>query len=254
MASAQQLERALKRAVREAGARPALYKMLMDSEVLVFVEAPGGQVPTIWDTKIVAWVRRDGVQVIPIFTSSMALRKTKLRGELTYKVKVRDLFDANREIAFHVNPGSDAELQLSVDDVASLLDHDTISYGISPGRLSGDIDLFAMSTELPEFQLALGVLFADHSDIEQGYFFEIKQASAVDRSLVIGLVTEGRSKELLHAIGTVLMDTYRGELAVDTLYLHAEDQILQALKQASVQPFYDRSWGARLSVSDAGIQ
>src|ERR1700727_2297871 len=111
MASAQQLERALTRAVREAGARPALYKMLMDSEVLVFVEAPGGQVPTIWDTKIVAWVRRDGEKVIPIFTSSMALRKTKHRGQLTYKVKVRELFNANREIAFHVNPGSDAELQ-----------------------------------------------------------------------------------------------------------------------------------------------
>ncbi|RDS79632.1 hypothetical protein DWU98_16310 [Dyella monticola] len=66
MTQSDRLERVLRDAAGEVGLRPALCRELLRSETFVLAIAPDGAKATIWNSKIVAWIRFDGVHVIPV--------------------------------------------------------------------------------------------------------------------------------------------------------------------------------------------
>ena len=129
MTQSNRLERVLRDGTREAGLRPTLYRELLRSEIFVLAVTPDGGKATIWNSKIVAWIRFDGAQVIPCFTTIKKARKAAEKHQFAYKVKVRNLFEANRDRDFHLNPNSEFDLKLSSEDVSSPLNRGTINLG-----------------------------------------------------------------------------------------------------------------------------
>lgn len=254
MTSSEQLERALRCATREPGARPALYRELLRSEVFVLATAPDGVAATLWNSKIVAWIRFDGVHVIPCFTTIKKARKAAESGHFAYKVKIRSLFEANKECDFHLNPNSEFDLKLSTNDVSSLLERGTVNLGVTRSAMNGDIQLKRSGDELVAVASALTVLLAQYSDIKQAYFFEVEQMSSGYQALVIGILASKDDKTLVQAISTILLDTYSGRLPIDVCFMLPNGAELSALKRASVDPFYDRDWGNRLVDLDIRLQ
>jgi SseB protein N-terminal domain len=101
-----ELEAALALAFDEPGARPAFYKALLDSQVLTLVADPpkasGGWVRAA----LTSWLSNDGEHVVPIFTSSQALRESQLKETVIGVGSMLVLLEATRGHATHINPGS----------------------------------------------------------------------------------------------------------------------------------------------------
>lgn len=254
MTSSEQLERALRRAAREPGARPALYRILLRSRVFVLVVAPQGAIPTIWNSKIVAWIRSDEVNVIPCFTTKKQAIRAAESYQHPYEVDIRSLFEANRECGFHLNPNSDFDLQLSSEHVTRLLTHGTISHDVSKFTMDQGVAISRLIEEPVNVASALTVLFAEHGNVDQAYFYEIEQMDSGARSLVVAIVASNYNESLAHEISTVLIGSYTGTLPVDTCFMQPGGMTLELVKRASITPFYDRSWGARMIDPDARWQ
>jgi hypothetical protein len=254
MTSSEQLERALRRAAREPGALPALYRILLRSRVFVLVVAPQGAIPTIWNSKIVAWIRSDEVNVIPCFTTKTQAIRAAESYQHPYEVDIRSLFEANRECGFHLNPNSDFDLQLSSEHVTRLLTHGTISHDVSKFDVGQDITIRKLVEEPVSVTSALTVLFAENANVEQAYLYELEQMIRGTRSVVVAIVAGNYNDSLVHEISTVLIGSYTGILPVDTCFMQPSGMALEAVKRAQILPFYDRSWGGRLIDADARLQ
>ena len=246
MTSSEQLERALRRAAREPGALPALYRILLRSRVFVLVVAPQGAIPTIWNSKIVAWIRSDEVKVIPCFTTKKQAIRAAESYQHPYEVDIRSLFEANRECGFHLNPNSNFDLQLSSGHVTCLLTHGTISHDVSKFDVGQDAAIRKLVEEPDSVTSALTVLFAEHANVEQAYFYELEQMSSGTRSVVVAIVAGAYNDSLVHAISTVLIGSYTGTLPVDACFMQPGGMTLEFVKRANIAPFYDRRWGARM--------
>jgi len=96
MTQSNQLERVLRDGTREAGLRPTLYRELLRSEIFVLAVTPDGGKATIWNSKIVAWIRFDGAQVIPCFTTIKKARKAAEKHQFAYKVKAAQIMVSAR--------------------------------------------------------------------------------------------------------------------------------------------------------------
>jgi len=120
------LERMLRDAWHEPGLRPAFYKRLLDSEVLVPVEAQSeqlrtGKIEAGGLLHVVTLVRKDQVGVIPLFTSSKRVFEASPGGERCVVAIVREIFESRPDMHFYLNPYSRYGREFSPGDVQWLL-------------------------------------------------------------------------------------------------------------------------------------
>jgi len=126
MAAKTPLERMLRDAWHEPGLRPAFYKRLSKSEVLVPVHPRPGQVRSGRIgagevLSVIAMIRADQVEVIPFYSSAEHLFKASPAGEKCVVMRVRELFESRPEMHFHLNPLSTYGREFSPQDTRSLL-------------------------------------------------------------------------------------------------------------------------------------
>lgn len=214
--------------------------------MFVLVVAPQGAIPTIWNSKIVAWIRSDKVNVIPCFTAKKQAIRAAESYQHPYEVDIRGLFEANRECGFHLNPNSDFDLQLSSDHVTCLLTHGTISHDVGKFTMDQSVAIRRLVGEHDSVTSALTVLFAEYANVERAYLYEIEKITSGTRSLVVAIMAGSYNESLVHAISTVLMGSYNGNLPVDTCFMQSGGEALKLVEREKIGPFYDRAWGARL--------
>jgi hypothetical protein len=117
------LEIALKNATENPASRPAFYRELLDSKVVIIPagEPPltaGGAVPEGTQIKL-ARVALDGRPTVPFFTSEQRLPSTAKRYLL---LSARSFFEMTRGVYLVMNPGSPLGKEFVPDEVTRLLD------------------------------------------------------------------------------------------------------------------------------------
>lgn len=237
MTKANELESALKRATNEPGFRPLFYQRLLKSQLFVLAEAPRNTEPTLLNYRIVAWVRTDGANIIPCFTTMKKAKSAALEHHIAYKVSVRGLLETNLDCGIHLNPTFAYHLQLSVDDVASLLTRGTVNQGIEFITMDKERIICAAQETPSELLEALSALFCHCPDLDEAYLLEVTVSSTNYRALVIGL-NGAVSETIVHAIATVIPDAYSGSLPIDVCQVHEGTPELEAIKRLSIRPFY----------------
>jgi len=244
VASTEHLERLLKRAVLEPGTRPRFLKKLLGSNAFVFIHHPADEAQTVWNSQTVAWIRHDGAQVIPLFTSQEALAKAPIPGKTAFSIHVQSLLEANPNTHCHVNPGSAYDVPFSADELARALSSIAQAGGATTLML-GARENAGIANSHPLLASKLMTFLAGISQVEQAYFLEAELNQIPTRPLQIAiLVTE--SVQVAEAISKAVEGTYGKERSAKVrLFLRDTPEYL-SIKAAGMAPFYDRAWGARL--------
>lgn len=244
MATSEHLERLLKRAVQEPGTRPRFLKKLLMSNAFVFIHHPADEMQTVWNSQTVAWIRNDGAEVIPIFTSQEALAKAPLPGSTAFNVHVQSLLEANPNTHCHVNPGSLYEMLFAADELASTLDIIARAGG-STTLMAGARENAAIATSHPVLTGRLVDFLTAIGQVEQAYFLEVELTQSPVRPLQIAILVT----EIVHvteAISKVVEGTYGRKQSVKVRLLLQGTPEYQSVKTAGIAPFYDREWSERL--------
>jgi hypothetical protein len=124
-----ELETLFVRAFTDPEVRPAFYRLLMHSDVLVF-SIPGEPSPSI-----VALPREGGGQVVPIFTSENALLLNETmtlddpHAPCVSSVPVRTVMEMARGMYLHINPKSSLNRRFTPDEIAWLLKNEMTHFG-----------------------------------------------------------------------------------------------------------------------------
>lgn len=102
------LERLLQRAALDPALRDEFYRQLLEADVLVRVQTEHGKngvVPAGVELGVETWVRQDGTEMIPFFTSPQAFFKAVPSGGKCVVMKTHELFESKADMAFYLNPG-----------------------------------------------------------------------------------------------------------------------------------------------------
>lgn len=208
------LERMLRDAWHEPGLRPAFYKRLLKSDVLVPVQPRDGQgltgkIDAGEALDVITFVRNDGVDVIPFYSSPEHLFRASPAGEKCVVVRVRNLFEMRPDMHFHLNPFSVYGREFSPLDTSSLL---------KTGGIAATERVWIPYTQEanlrepdnpPEVVLsALRVLFARNFEIRAAYIAQRCEPNpdAEELLVVVDLVEGGSQVRALRDAGTVLTE------------------------------------------------
>lgn len=214
MATETPLERMLRDAWHEPGLRPAFYKRLLKSDVLVPVQPRPGQVVSgkidAGETlDVITFVRNDQVNVIPFYSSPEHLFKASPAGEKCVVMRVRELFESRRDMHFHLNPYSVYGREFSPLDTRSLLATGGITVTERYWLPNAKQAALREPTRVPESILsALRVLFARNFDIRAAYVAERCEPELDGEELLIAvdLVEGGDQVRALREAGTVIIE------------------------------------------------
>jgi hypothetical protein len=244
VASAEHLERLLKRAVLEPGTRPRFLKKLLASNAFVFIQHPAGEVQTVWNSQTVAWIRYDGAQVIPLFTSQEALARAPILGKTAFCINVQSLLEANPNTHFHVNPGSPYDMQYSADDLAYVLTS-IAQVGGSMKLMHGAAENAAIAKSHNLLASKLMTCLAGISQVEKAYFLEAELNQLPSRPLQIAIVAS-EDCQIAETISIAIEGAYKSKRPAEVrVFLQGSPEHL-SLKAAGIAPFYDREWRTRL--------
>lgn len=260
--AANALEQALEQATRDPGARPAFYRLLLESQVVVML-GPARDGRSRDGMELIVWTRNDGVRVIPFFSSlevCKAVVSTQGPTPLgpTAIVPARALFKNARSLSMHMhlNPNHTWGREFVPEELASLLTHGTIHHGVSHTVLEADtrVGLRAPQEILPDFQTALASLLTTFPRVQTAYLFEMERIDPpAEAALIVGIVGP-HDKALPHALGTIVTETYLGRLPVDLCFFTPQDCQLAALQDAMIVPFFERSWQGPPQPSPTRVQ
>jgi hypothetical protein len=159
-----ELEKALVRAVKDPGAAPDFYRLLLSSDLLVLGSVEGHETDTeAFNAEAGSNVRlvtglKDGGQYLPVF-SSLARMQDYVKQESKYlSVNGRALLDLTRGAPVILNPASEYGKELTADQVRQLLD--------GPQALSRNVGDPGYPTALVQM---LTALFATRPEIETAW-------------------------------------------------------------------------------------
>jgi hypothetical protein len=241
------LEHMLRDAWHEPGLRPAFYKRLLESEVLVPIQAGGEQrrsrVIGAGDTlQVITLVRKDRVGVIPFFTSAPRLFDDAAATGQCVRMIVRELFESRPDMHFHLNPFSRYGREFSPADVRCLLETGGIA-STDPVVIGydGEPDLRAPSQPPTEILSALRVAFARNFDVRAAYIAECchPEPGAEQMLLVMDLKDGADEMRAVREAGTVIRELSEAEtprFAVARLLRDGSPVACYFLDQAD--PFY----------------
>jgi hypothetical protein len=232
-----ELEKALVRAVKDPGAAPDFYRLLLSSDLLVlgsveghesdteaFSVAPGSKISLVPGN-------RNGSQYLPIF-SSLARMQDYVKQENKYlSINGRDLLDFTRGAPVILNPASEYGKELSADQVRQLLD----GVGSKPRMIVGEAVFPDGLVEM------LTGLFATRTDIETAW---IIQVSFADRGgephPLVGIETKCDWPSLMQEIQAAAEKSVPGLVFdVQRVDRYSPSGLSGALLQ--VEPFYRRT-------------
>jgi hypothetical protein len=244
MVAANELDTLFSRAFEEPGIRPAFYRLLMHSDVLVLtVDRLANQPPAF-----VTFLRDDGAQVVPVFTSEKALsREAPTVGHAEPKITLmamRRVMELTRGLHLHINPHSPFSRDFSPAEVASLLKDETVHAGMrTPETLSAgiEIQLKAIRVSMPVLEAALTQVFVTAPDVHCAFLVEVERErdGRLIQTLMVAINAKP-SKDLASAVSTIFSDVYVGSLRVDLCFDHGDVGIIDTLRQIGARPFFDR--------------
>jgi hypothetical protein len=248
-----QLEEALRLAAAEPADRPEFYRILMESTVLILGEAdriPGEEIDLEEGTRIEIqnWMKPDGTQVIPFFSSIEAMRRV-VEDETEYlALPARALFEITLGSILILNPRSEIGKEFIPEEIESLL---TGGMNHAPQqriiRKSTEV-LIGQPSEYPmEMISSLSKLFARRRNVRAGYIAMMHDTS-IDETphLVVGIEVDGEFEGIAQEAGTVAADTSPNGEPVDLIRIDSRTRFPGNYFFEKVKPFYVRSWGATL--------
>jgi hypothetical protein len=244
MASSEHLDKLLKRAALEPGTRWRFLKKLLKSNAFVFIHHPAGEAQTVWNSRTVAWIRNDGMEVIPLFTSEAALAKAPIPGKAAFSVHVQSLLEAHPNTHCHVNPGSTYDVPFSADELAHALTSIAEAGGATTLML-GARENAAIANTHPSLTAKLMAFLAGVSQVERAYFLEAELNQPPSRPMQIAvLVTDG--VQITEAISKIVEGLHEETqpARVRTFFLGSPEYV--SIKASGIAPFYDREWNMRL--------
>jgi hypothetical protein len=242
------LERMLRDAWQEPGLRPAFYKRLMESDVIVPVLAAvdqmsQGTIDAGTAIQVISLVRQDGRVLIPFFTSPTRLFEASPQGERCVVIPVRQLFEGRPDMHFFINPGSAWGREFSPWDVRSLLKTSGIAVTERVGtNLEKDVTL-REPEQMPDLVLAaLRTLYARNFDIRAAYIAERCGPDADEQGrmlIVVDLVDGGDQVRALRDTGTVITESRESdEPSFGVAVLRRDDSQASRYFQEQATPFY----------------
>lgn len=251
------VEVALEQATRDPGARPAFYRKLVESQVVVLL-APVHDGSSRDGMGLITWTRNDGVAVIPFFSSLAVCKQAVSDPGQTAIVPARALFQAARTFSMHMhlNPHYEFGREFVPEELTTLLADGTIHHGVSHTVLETDtrVCMRAPQDALDAFQTALRSFLMGSRQIRAAYLFEMEKVDPpAAPSLIVGIVGP-RDEALLPAISTVVTETYAGHLPIDVCFLAPDDAQLTSLQHAAIAPFFERSWQGPSHPSPVSMQ
>ncbi len=243
-----QLERLLHLATEQAGYRPAFYRELLNSPVLVPVP-PDPVVSNAAGEKVLRflqWQREDGALVIPFFSSKARLRDSPPCETPLLQLEARQLFELSRGAELHLNPHSEFGRSFSPDQVESILNFG--APGVAAEMIDvkdGSLGIRPTSEKPADLVDALIVYFSQQKHVQRAYFAElVDQNSGLPTSWLIGIEMLGDKDPAITGIATIVQDLHRGDRPVDILKLGDGKYSASAYGLDAGDCFYDRSWGA----------
>jgi hypothetical protein len=241
------LEHMLRDAWQEPGLRPAFYKRLLESEVLVPIQ-PGSQqrrsrVISAGDTlQVITLIRNDRVGVIPFFTSSDRLFEDAAATGHCVRMIVRELFESRRDMHFHLNPFSRYGREFPPGDVRSLLNTGDI-VSAEPMLVPYEDEPGLRAPALPPTPIlsALRVVFSKNVDVDAAYIAEWHhpEPGAEQMLIVMDLKDGADEMRAVRESGTVIRELSEAEsprFAVGRLLRDGSPVARYFLEQAT--PFY----------------
>jgi hypothetical protein len=249
------LEALFVQAFTDPGVRPAFYRALLAGHLWVFV------VPSFdpSNASIVSYIRSDGAQVVPCFTSKSA---TSLYGSIDAG-SVRDpkvscmpsraLMERTKGLYLHFNPRSEMSRDFSPGEIDMLLKRGTIHSGPQSSEVvpaGTDIQLTRLNVSIPDLENALRVAFARMPEVASAYLVEAERMRAGQlKSGLLMVAFAPPSALITNAVSTIFSDVYAGTLPVDFCFDSGERGFVEALQSIRAVPFYLRDTLASDDVS-----
>ncbi|TWG92872.1 type III secretion system (T3SS) SseB-like protein [Luteimonas sp. J16] len=238
--TAHPLDDALARAAQDPGARPAFYRLLLESEVYAIglVPAPGSEDPDP-GLSIAHFAREGGDRFIPFFSSAEALQPLLDEETRAVALPARQLFGMTRGNTLVLNPTSTTGKEFLPAEIDALL-------GVAPvvrERTVGEQArvLLGQPAEYPEALVSgLSSLLAGHAPVAAAYLCLMQQPDG-SASLVVGIEGEGALDAVMQEVGMVAADTVPQGMPVDLVEVRRGDGALGDYFTGSVTPFYQRT-------------
>ncbi len=257
------LERALSRASREPALLPEFYRQLLRSEIYLLgsrsdEEVDGGRQALT----LIQWETEGGERIIPVFTSLEALRRSVDVEDDVLCMGVSQFLTLGTSLPLVLDPMSDHHAVLSADDVRALAEgHLPGVRGliIQQGPLERDSELRTPEPQPAQLIDHLTTFLAGRLEVEAAWLgaFVSDETSAAEHSeaqaerkrprFLIGLEVPAEVfEEVVEDVVCVIAQSATVD-DVDTVDVIAMDsaQLADRLR-TSAEPFYRRSWGARI--------
>ncbi len=245
------LEGLLKQACEAAAWRPAFYRQLLDSHILVIVadETLAQNVARPDRVHFVQWKRVDGTAAIPFFSSARTFFEAVPHGAKCLVLETRQLLELTRGAILHLNPYSEFNLQVMPSDVEAIL---ASRFLVVPESFALETDRQVSFRQVvdPPFPLldALTLLYSQLPQVHGAYVALVKGLyDDAPESLLLGLDIEGDPEPVVRDSGLVIRDTYHGPYNLDIVHLKSGERGLLSYGFEPAFRFFDRRMAAVLA-------
>lgn len=250
------LERALSRASREPAMLPGFYRRLLRSEVYLL----GSRRPPEGDGQaqavtLIQWETESGDRVIPVFTSLEAVRRSVDTDDQVLRMGVAQFLTLGTDVPLVLDPLSEHNAVLSTEDVRALAEGHLPGVGASlvqRGAVDRDLALIMPSPQPVWLIDQLTIFLSERPEVEAAWLcaLETDGSEPVEEGqrLLIGLdlptdVFEEVVEDIVCVIGqSAAIDEIDH---VDVIAMTPGPLADHVRRQ--FEPFYRRSWGARLT-------
>jgi len=246
-----ELETLLALATTEPGRRPAFYRKLLESDVLVMVPdevvVPNAQGDAVM--RFVQWNRIDRLTAIPFFSSARTFFEAIPQGAQCLVVDGLQLLLLTRGAMLHLNPFSEHNVVLMPEDVELLLASGTLG---SSERIKHTTERQLTTRDLSEPPAAmieaLTVLYSQAPNVKAAYLALVNGLyDSGQDSLLLGLEVDGDPEPIVNDTSAVIHDTYRDAYSIDIVEVWVDDEGNPTSTFLPAQRFFDRRMASALS-------
>jgi hypothetical protein len=249
------LERALRLAAKDAANRPDFFRLLLESQVFVVgdaAETEDGDRPMDAGESVSLhkWDQPDGSSVIPFFTSRAAVAHA-IEGEAScLGLPARELFEHTRGSTLVLNPNHKYGKQFSPQDIDAMLAGGIPSSAqMRPGQDETDVTISQPEKYPTRMVDALITFFAKRGQVKAAFLAQLKYHPSTGKKsrLIVGIHTEGDFDRLATEVAAVIADTGPRDELLNLYRVAPGDEGIAAAFFEHFKPFYENSWGSRLS-------
>jgi hypothetical protein len=219
--------------------------MLLNSEVVVLLRETTAPASGS-GLELMTWMRDDGVEVVPFFSSIEVCKQVASGHGPSAIVPARSFFQGMLaySMPMHLNPNYSIGRGFLPAELDSLLTLGTIHSGMTSTVVEHEITMVMRvpQDDLSGLQTALTSLLTSSRHAEAAYLFEVERSDSPGLPSLMLEIAGPRDEALLHAIGTVVVETYSGRLPLDVHFIGTDDIRLAPHYREAIAPFFVRSW------------